>query len=151
MNDKERNQPNSGTRIARVGAICYFLWGLVHYQASYGVFLLASKLPASMERGRINQDAFYLACFATTGIAVAILLNWRNDRLGFWLNAIAISAGDIPFILFVLLPGYTAFWPGVLGPVLWIAALTCTGLGRSLSAQAGPDVRLLSNRASVEP
>jgi hypothetical protein len=91
MNDKERNQPNRGTRIARVGAICYFLWGLVHYQASYGVFLLASKLPASMERGRINQDAFYLACFATTGIAVAILLNWRNDRLGFWLNAPATS------------------------------------------------------------
>jgi hypothetical protein len=151
MNDKKKHQQNRGTGIARVGAICYFLWGLVHYQAAYAVFSLASKLPASMERGRINQDAFYLACFATTGIAVAILLNWHNDRLGFWLNAIAISAGDIPFILFVLLPGYIAFWPGVLGPVLWIAALICTGLGRSLSVQARPDGRLLSNRASVEP
>jgi hypothetical protein len=51
----------------------------------------------------------------------------------------------------VLLPGYITFWPGVLGPVLWIAALICTGLGRSLSVQARPDGRLLSNRASVEP
>lgn len=151
MHDENRNQGNGGRGIARVGAICYVFWGLVHYQAAYGVFSLASKLPASMVRGRINQDAFYLACFATTGIIVGILLNWRNDRLGFWVNAIVISAGDIPFILFVLLPGYIAFWPGVLGPVLWIAALICTGLGRSLSVRDRPYGRLLANRAGLEP
>jgi hypothetical protein len=30
MNDKKKDQQNRGTGIARVGAICYFLWGLVH-------------------------------------------------------------------------------------------------------------------------
>ena len=121
------------TRIARLGAICYVLWGLVHYNAAYGVFKLASKVPASMERGRLQQVAFYLAFFATTAIVVGIVLNWRNDRLGFWLNAIAVSTGDIPFILFVLLPGYMPFWPGALGPAFWIAALICTAIGQSSS------------------
>ena len=150
MNDKGKNQPNRGTGIARLGALLYVLWGLVHYNAAYGLYQLADRLPASMERGRLHQEAFYLAAFATTSIVVAVLLNWRNDRLGFWLNGIAISIGDIPFILFVLLPGYMPFWPGVLGPAFWIAALICTGIGRSLNVQARSGGRLLSNHAGVE-
>jgi hypothetical protein len=132
MYDKQEHRIDLATGIARLGAVCYVLWGLLHYNAAYGVFEFASKVPASMERGRLQQEAFYLAFFATTGIVVGIVLNWRNNRLGFWLNAIAVSTGDIPFILFVLLPGYMPLWPGVLGPALWIAALICTAIGQSL-------------------
>lgn len=71
--------------------------------------------------GRLEQVAFYLVAFATAGIILATL-NWHNSRLGFWSNAVTVSIGDIPFILFVLIPGYAPVWPGVLGPVLWIAA-----------------------------
>jgi hypothetical protein len=131
MYDKQEHRIDLATGIARLGAVCYVLWGLLHYNAAYGVFEFASKVPASVERGRLQQEAFYLAFFATTGIVVGIVLNWRNNRLGFWLNAIAVSTGDIPFILFVLLPGYMPLWPGVLGPALWIAALICTAIGQS--------------------
>src|SRR5579864_5904556 len=57
-------------------------------------------------------------------------LNWRNNRLGFWSNAIVVGVGDIPFILFVLVPGYVPLWPGILGPALWIAALACTAIAQ---------------------
>jgi hypothetical protein len=135
MYDKQEHRIDLATGTARFGAICYVLWGLVHYNAMYGLFKLASTIPASMERGRLQQDASYLAFFATTAIVVGIVLNWRNDRLGFWLNAVAVSTGDIPFILFVLLPGYMPFCIGVIGPALWIAALICTAIGQSSSLQ----------------
>ena len=117
------------TILARAGAIFYVLWGLLHYYAAYGVYRLAESIPSNMEQGRLEQLAFYLASFATAGIVLA-MLNWRNSRLGFWSNAIVISVGDIPFILFVLVPGYLPVWPGIEGPVLWIVALTCTAIAR---------------------
>ena len=135
MSNSQDRAMSKGTALARLGAICYVLWGLVHYNAAYGAFKLASQVPASMQRARLQQDAFYLAFFATTGIVVGIALNWRNNRLGFWLNAIAVSTADIPFVVFVLLPGYVPFWPGVLGPALWIPALICTAIGQSSKLQ----------------
>jgi hypothetical protein len=39
-------------------------------------------------------------------IVLALTLNWRNDRLGFWVNGVMVGIADIPFILFVLMPGY---------------------------------------------
>jgi hypothetical protein len=125
------------TGLARIGAVFYVLWGLVHYSAVYGVYQLAQSTPLTMEHGRLEQLAFYLASLATAGIVLATL-NWRNSRLGFWCSAVVVSVGDIPFILFVLVPGYAPVWPGILGPVLWIAALACTAIAQvPMSATIG--------------
>jgi len=115
--------------LARIGAVFYVLWGLLHYNAAYGVYQLARSTPLTIEHGRLQQLAFYVASFATAGIVLATL-NWRNNRLGFWCNAVVIGIGDIPFILFVLVPGYMPVWPGILGPVLWIAALVFTAIAQ---------------------
>jgi hypothetical protein len=117
------------TGLARIGAAFYVLWGLLHYSAAYGVYQLAQSIPATIEQGRLEQLAFYLASFSTAGIALATL-NWRNSRLGFWCNAVLLGIGDIPFILFVLVPGYLAAWPGIAGPALWIAGLACTAIAQ---------------------
>jgi hypothetical protein len=52
------------------------------------------------------RTAFYLAAVAATVIVLAPTLNWRNDRLGFWVNVVMVGITDIPFILFVLMPAY---------------------------------------------
>jgi len=36
----------------------------------------------------------------------------------------------IPFILFVLIPGLMPWWPGLAGPLLWLAAFIFTSVGR---------------------
>jgi hypothetical protein len=118
------------TGLARIGAAFYVLWGLLHYSAAYDVYHLAQSTPATIEQGRLEQLAFYLASFATAGIALATL-NWRNSRLGFWCNAIVLGIGDIPFVLFVLVPGYMPVWPGIAGPLLWIAGLACTAIAQA--------------------
>jgi hypothetical protein len=117
------------TGLARIGAAFYVLWGLVHYNAAYGVYQLAQSTSLTIEHGGLQQLAFYLTSFATAGIVLATL-NWRNSRPGFWSNALVVGIGDIPFILFVLVPGYVPVWPAILGPVLWIAALACTAIAQ---------------------
>jgi hypothetical protein len=47
-----------------------------------------------------------------------------------------VGIADIPFILFVLIPGYAPWWPGLLGPVLWIAAFSTTALARTCATKS---------------
>jgi hypothetical protein len=121
--------------IAKLGAALYVCWGLLHFTAAYGVYRLAQNSPATMAQGRLMQTAFYLAVLAATAIVLALARNWRNDRLGFWVNGAMVFIADVPFVVFVLIPGYAPWWPGLLGPVLWLAAFSITGLARMGAAK----------------
>ena len=114
---------------AKLGAVTYVLWGLLHIEAARRVYMLAQSLEPGMVQGRIFQGAWNLLFFAMFGIVVAVIWNWRNSRLGYWLNLVVVSAGDIGFILFVLMPGYLPLVPGGLGPLLWVVALSFSTLG----------------------
>ena len=116
--------------LAKLGAVSYLLWGLLHIEAARKVYLLGQSLEPGMIQGRIFQGAWDLLFFVIFGIVVAIVFNWKNSRLGYWLNLVVISAGDIGFILFVLAPGYFPLIPGILGPVLWILAAGLTTAAR---------------------
>lgn len=108
--------------LAKLGAITYVLWGILHIEAARKVYVLGQTLEPGMVQGRIFQDAWNLLFFAVFGVVVAIFLNWKNNRLGYWLNLVVVSTGDIGFIVFVLAPGYLPIMPGALGPMLWVLA-----------------------------
>lgn len=127
-------RPSVKLWFARAGALCYIIWGCLHIEAAYAVYHVGAALPASMAQGRIYQDAWFLLFFAVTAIIVAVTLNWRNSRLGYWLNLAVIALGDTGFIFFVLVPGYYPLWPGLEGPTFWV-------LGWALSSVALPEAR----------
>ena len=114
---------------AKLGAVTYVLWGLLHIQAARLVYMLGQTLEPGMVQGRIYQGAWNLLFFALFGIVVAILLNWKNSRLGYWLNLVVVSAADIGFIVAILMPGYVPLIPGGIGPLLWVLALVFSTLG----------------------
>ena len=114
---------------AKLGSVTYVLWGILHIEAARNIYVLGQTLDPGMVQGRIFQDAWNLLFFALFGIAVGVFLNWKNSRLGYWLNLIVVSAGDIGFIVFVLIPGYAPFVPGVLGPMLWLLAVLFSTVG----------------------
>lgn len=110
--------------LARTGSILYILWGVLHIVAAFKVYTLGQNLEPNMVQGRILQGAWNLLFFAIFGTVVAIKYNWRNSKLGYWLNLVVVSTGDIGFILFLLLPGYLPMFPSALGPLLWLLALS---------------------------
>ena len=114
----------------RIGAVFYGLWGLLHLLAALDGFRLAMSVEAGLIQGRLMQNSWTLAFFSLVAIAVAIMMNWRNSRTGYWANLVIVSAADIGFILFVLAPGLIPLWPGILGPVFWLlgAAFSTVGL-----------------------
>jgi hypothetical protein len=117
------------TVFARLGSVTYVLWGLLHIEAARRVYMLGQSIDPGMIQGRIYQDAWSLLFFAIFGIVVAVYLNWRNSCLGYWLNLIVVSAADLGYIFFVLIPGYVPLVPGGLGPLLWVLALIFSTLG----------------------
>jgi hypothetical protein len=114
---------------ARVGAVFYVLWGLLHLIVAKKVFMQGQILESGFIQGRIYQDAFYLLFFAMFVIVVAIIFNRKNSKSGYWLNLVVVSAADIGFIIAVLIPGYIPIFPGIIGPALWLIALTLTTIG----------------------
>ena len=50
---------------------------------------------------------------------------------GCWMNGTLIAFADIPFVLFVLVPGLISWWPGLAGPLLWLVAFVFTSIGGS--------------------
>lgn len=118
------------TLTAKIGAGFYILWGVFHLFAANAVYRLAQSLSPDMTQGRLLQDAFYLLCAACAAILIAVTLNVRNDRQGYWINGVVVALADIPFILFVLMPGYTPWWPGLLGPLLWALAFLFTSFAQ---------------------
>jgi len=121
---------------AKLGSVTYILWGILHIEAARKVYLLGQTLDPGMLQGRIFQGAWNLLFFAIFAIVVAIFFNWKNSRLGYWMNLTVVSAGDIGYIVFVLVPGYVPFMPGALGPILWILAVLFSTIG-IVSARQG--------------
>ena len=114
---------------ARIGAVLYILWGLLHIVAAFKVYSLGQTLEQGMLQGRIYQGAWNLLFFAVFGIVVAVLYNWKNNQMGYWLNLVVVSVADVGFIITILLPGYLPVFPGAIGPILWLLALVFTTVG----------------------
>src|SRR6187401_2317383 len=113
----------------QTGAVLYILWGLLHLFAASQVFKLGARLEKGMVKGRIFQIALNLACLAMIVIVIAVIYNWVNSPLGYWLNLALASITDIGFIIYILVPRYLPLNPGILGPALWILATIFSTVG----------------------
>jgi hypothetical protein len=109
--------------MAKLGAVFYVLWGVLHLKASHAVYSLANSLEAGMVQGRLLQDASFMMMVSVLAIWVAVTRNWKNDRIGYRVNLVVVSAVDVFFILLIAMPGYLPMKIAAAGPVLWILAL----------------------------
>jgi hypothetical protein len=109
--------------MAKLGAIFYILWGLLHLKAAYAVYSLANSLEAGMVQARLLQDSSFMLMVSVLAIWVAATRNWKNDRTGYLINLVAVSAVDIFFIILIVMPGYLPVKIAAGGPVLWVLAL----------------------------
>ena len=134
----------------KIGAVFYILWGIFH--AYIGILLLekvfsegtpgalaaiGNALPASqipqinspVMNGVIGHYAWNLLWFGAYAIILAVFMNWKNSRVGYWFNLVVVSLTDLGFIFGILVPGFITAAAGVPGPVLWILAVIFTSIG----------------------
>lgn len=149
--------------VSQSGAVAYALWGIVHViggamqlsalRSGGGKALTAMistaapfdvagpDLPA-VAAAYMGMGAFTLVWLGALVTWVAVTQNWRNSRLGYWLNLILVGATDIGLLLALLLPGYMAWSDGIVGLGLFAIAFCFSTLARVRDRL--PDARLAS-------
>ncbi len=134
----------------KIGAVCYVLWGIVHLGVGTamlcrlategGTAALAQtssavpveELPQGLTGAAsalVGQHAWNLMVFGCSALVVALTLNWRNSRLGYWLNLGVVSAVDIGFLVAFVLPGNIRLADGLPGLALWALAVIFSTIG----------------------
>jgi hypothetical protein len=119
----------STTVYARLGAVFFALWGVFHVYVAWQIYTLALT-QTGIAQGRTLQLAAYMLTIALFAIAIALRRNWRNDRLGYWLNLAVVSWADIIWVVVVVLPGYVSLARGLIPPTFWLAGALCSSLAQ---------------------
>ena len=106
---------------ARIGAILYAIWGAFHVYVAWQIYTLGAT-EQGITQGPLYQMAAYMLTISLFAIVVALTRNWRNDKLGYWLNLAVVSWADLTWVLVVVLPGYVPLARGLIPPAIWVAA-----------------------------
>jgi hypothetical protein len=128
------NSKNS-FRLARVGALCYFVWGVFHVGVAHDIYRLGVA-QTGIAQGRLFQMAAYMLSIALFAIGVSVVGNSRNSRLGYWLNLCVVGWADSIWVIVVVLPGYVPLVRGLIPPAIFLAAAILTSLARRSLAPA---------------
>jgi hypothetical protein len=144
-------------RAARTGAAFYALWGLLHVaggavqlvtlKGSGGAALtrmISSARPLDEASAAVpdaaaafmGMGAFNILWIGVLVTVIAVTMNWKNSRLGYWLNLAIVGATDLGLLVALLLPGTMAWSDGGLGLSLFAVALVASTLGRVRSHPA---------------
>jgi len=68
------------SRIAKISGVVYVIWGLLHLQAAYMVYRLATSLEPGMAHGRMVQHAWNLLFASVAAIGIAVTLKESSLR-----------------------------------------------------------------------
>jgi hypothetical protein len=115
----------------RIGALCYAAWGMFHVDVAYDIYRLGQPL-TGIAQGRMNQLAAYMLTLSLFVIGVGLVLNWRNSRVGFWLNLCVAAWADGVWVLVVVLPGYVGLARGLIPPAMFIAGAVATATAQRM-------------------
>jgi len=119
---------------AKIGGVLYVVWGALHLIAAWGIHVLAVSVPSGLTYGRLEQAAWNLAVFVLLAMVLGATLNWRNDKLGYWISLIVVAVVDCGFVIFVIVPGYVSGSAASLaGPIIYVIAAIVSTIGLRLS------------------
>ncbi|MHA7777523.1 hypothetical protein [Roseibium sp. M-1] len=128
---------------AKLGAVCFGLWGLLHIAG--GGYILSAALLSGPGAGYTiyghdgsalpGQAGAVLAYFAyllilagVASLAIAATLNRTNSQTGLAINTGLIAAVELGLILFLIIPGYLSVPDALPGFVLFALAALFGGI-----------------------
>ena len=120
--------------LSRLGALCYAAWGLFHCKVAADIWHLGAT-EHGLAQGRLYQLAAYMLTVALFVLVVGLWRNWRNDRLGYWLNLVVAGWADSIWVAVVVLPGYVDPIRGFVPPAIFLAGAILTTLARRFATR----------------
>ncbi|MDN5205574.1 hypothetical protein QQ008_29590 [Fulvivirgaceae bacterium BMA10] len=134
----------------KIGAIFFILWGVLHVFGGGALMLSATtninehlqgtgtgasneQLPNLMQEtvvsGIASFHSFNLFWMGLLVTIIAVMLNWKGSKIGFWINLAITGMADLGLLLFLVGPGYMFWSDGLPGPILFILCVLFSGLG----------------------
>lgn len=130
----------------KIAAVVYMLWGAIHILGGAAMMSASMQGPnifLQMLSGNANdvfgavQDrlgvqattevfafhSFNIIWLGALAIAVALFLNWKNYRVGYWVNLAIVGFADLGLILFMVVPGVMKISEAWIGPALFAIAI----------------------------
>ena len=131
----------------KIGAGLYALWGVVHVlggitiliqwlqgggsavlEAMGGSGTVPVVVPDVMD-GVAGYHFFNIMWIGLVVSVVAATMNWKNSRVGAWINLALVGFADAGLVMFMLVPGYISWGEGMIGIGLFIPAAVLTVIG----------------------
>lgn len=133
--------------MARTASVLFLLWGLIHVLGGFVMLQAladggaeaylrtvatvdpsgASLVPpdGSPAQAILGFHAWNILWVGLCVSVVAVVLNRRSSRVGYWVNLALVSGADLGLLFFLVLPGVMTWGTAAPGLTLWIpAALT---------------------------
>lgn len=127
---------------AKIGAVSFILWGLVHIVGGGAILLAVADSPT--QGFAIYQEAVtvytplagsVLGYLAYGFVWIAILVtyvgiryNWHNSRNGLALNTFVVGLTDLGLLIFLVWPGFISWGEASPGLVLFAVAAIFGGM-----------------------
>lgn len=125
----------TNTYLARTGAACFVMWGLLHIAGGLAIF--ATGFEAYGQSGAaipplahaiLQYFALLLIAIALASVYIGVRFNWKNSATGLAANTVLIATTEVGLIAFLILPGHVTWIEASPGFVLFAAALACSTL-----------------------
>lgn len=127
---------------AKIGAVCFVLWGLLHILGGIVILMAVGESPAegfavyresSAEYTELAGDILgYLAYgFVWLGLVVGyvgIRQNWNNSMAGLTLNTAVVAFVELGAIVFLILPGHLSWGEAAPGLILFLGGTIFGGI-----------------------
>lgn len=132
---------------SKTGAVFYILWGMLHI---IGAILLFVALQESVDKGlsvlasnlvnipSVNGNTavaglygyytYLLLAIAVFVTVIAVIYNWKNNPIGYWINLLFVGAVEIGIVSFLLFPGYMKWEEGGIGLSLFVLAAIASSI-----------------------
>lgn len=103
-----------------MGAGAYVLWGVLHLGLGATMVISGFAGGSGVGAGELGAEStMFFVCAAVLGaqaIAVAVRLNRRNSRAGYWINLLTLGVVDLAFVPSMVVPGHIDLAGGLTGP-----------------------------------
>lgn len=127
---------------ARIGAIFFLLWGVLHVIGGVAILAAVGESPASgfaiyeestaayteLSGSILGYLAYSFVWIAVLVSYIALRLNWKNSQDGLALNTVLVGLTDIGLVVFLVLPGFVSWGEAAPGIVLFAGGAIFGGI-----------------------